>query len=241
MFVVGIATVGVVHQIGWMANSPGPMVEGGIHSAARRAGSSNYLKQLVLATHNWIDAHNNNELPPGYSVDSLGRPLHGWPMHLLPYLEYGMVHSRIDSSRPWDDPVNRAAITEVIRPFVNPYFKDTESDQSGRALIHYAGNSYALPPKQGLKLPADFKDGTANTFLYGEVSAGFRPWGDPANLRDPERGIRPSAKSFAGPWSSGTLFAMADGSVRIVSNSISRETLKAAATPAAGDQLGLDW
>jgi hypothetical protein len=117
-----------------------------------------------------------------------------------------------------------------------------QQDDYGLSLSHYAGNSHVFPPKAGLRLPADFTDGTSNTILFGEVSSGFRPWGHPLNLRDPARGIRKSDDAFCGPWSNGvTFFAMADGSVRSVKSTISSATLIAAATPAAGDMLGPDW
>jgi hypothetical protein len=84
----------------------------------------------------------------------------------------------------------------------------------------------------------EFTDGTANTLLVGEVNANFRPWGDPANVRDPARGINRSAYGFGGPpGSGGALFAMADGSVRFVSERVSPTALKALATPDGGESV----
>jgi len=128
-----------------------------------------------------------------------------------------------------------------VKDYLHPLVKE-KADEAGYALSHYAGNVHVLPPGIGLRLPADFKDGTSNTLFAGEVSAGFRPWGHPLNLRDPGRGIRKSADAFAGPWPSATLFALADGSVRPVKNTISPTVLKALATPAGGEDVsGVDW
>ena len=34
----------------------------------------------------------------------------------------------------------------------------------------------------------DITDGTSNTMMAGEVAVGFKPWGDPSNVRDPAAG-----------------------------------------------------
>jgi hypothetical protein len=99
---------------------------------------------------------------------------------------------------------------------------------------------HVFPGNHGLKLPKDFSDGTSNTLLYGEVSAGFRPWGHPLNVRDPARGLRPTADAFHGPSSAGINFALADGSVRTVLPTVSPAVLKALATPAGGETVRSD-
>ncbi len=246
MFAAGIATVGVLHQIGWLVTSPEPLIGGGIRVPAARSRSSNNLKQMVLAAHNYSDAHedkaaHSGQLPPGCTTDRFGNPLHGWQALVLPYMEYESLHGRIRFDRPWNAPENRSAYETSIPAFLIPY-PPLPDREDGYVLSHYAGNVHVLPPSRGLRLPADFKDGTSNTLFAGEVSAGFRPWGHPLNLRDPGRGIRATADAFSGPRPGGTpLFAMADGSVRSIKPTISPAVLKALATPAGGDDPGTDW
>jgi prepilin-type N-terminal cleavage/methylation domain-containing protein/prepilin-type processing-associated H-X9-DG protein len=239
MFTAGIAAVGVVHQIGWMATSPEPTYTGGMRHAVDRSMSSNNLKQISLAAINFAESRENT-LPPGYSVDSTGRPLHGWPTLMIPYLSSDSA-PHVDTTQPWDSPANHGATRESISAYLNNHYKDAKVDAYGRPLIHYAGNSHVFPAKQGLKIPADFKDGTANTILYGEIADGFRPWAYPMHLRDPSRGLSKSPRTFGAPWSSsGPNFAFADGSVRSISNSVSPAVLRALATPAGGDDPGSD-
>src|SRR5260221_14749236 len=84
----------------------------------------------------------------------------------------------------------------------------------------------------------EFTDGTENTLLIGEVNANFRPWGDPANVRGPARGINRSPFASGGPpQSHGALFGMADGSVRFINERVSPEVLRALATPDGGEPV----
>jgi hypothetical protein len=220
--------------------SPGPLRErGSIRVAAASTNSANNLKQMSLAAFVYETAHRS--LPPGYTADQWGQPLHGWQTHLLPYLDRDNVYARIQLDRPWDDPANRAAFSTDIREY-RSLVSGSETDSSGYCLTHYAGNSHLLTPNKSLSV-GRIKDGPSNTILYGEVAAGFRPWGHPLNLRDPSKGIRKSADAFAGPWSSGvTQFAFADGSVRSIRNDISPSVLIALATPAGREEVsGIDW
>src|SRR5579864_1381633 len=53
--------------------------------AARRAQCTNNLKQIALALSNYEQA--NSALPPAFTVDAEGKPLHSWRTLILPYLE----------------------------------------------------------------------------------------------------------------------------------------------------------
>jgi len=66
---------------------------------ARRAQCSNSLRQIALALITYEHVH--NELPPAYTVDAKGRPLHSWRTLILPYLEYESLYKTIGMrSRP---------------------------------------------------------------------------------------------------------------------------------------------
>jgi len=78
-----------------------------VRIAARRTQCRNNLKQIGLALHNYHDAY--QAFPPGYTVDSTGKPLHSWRTLILPYLDQRDLFETIDLSKPWDDPVNATA------------------------------------------------------------------------------------------------------------------------------------
>jgi hypothetical protein len=214
---------------------------GGTREYANRAASQNHLKQIVLGAHNYHEAHDSKS-PPGYTTDAYGRPLHGWQAHLLAHLEQENAFRSIRFDKPWDDETNRKVVQMEFYLYQSPRIGATY-DAAGYALSDYAGNVRAFPANRGLSLKTDFPDGTANTLMFGEVSAGIRPWGYPLNLRDPAKGLRRSAETFGGPWADGmTQFALVDGSVRKISPTISSAVLKALSTPAGGEQIDpKDW
>jgi hypothetical protein len=87
----------------------------------------------------------------------------------------------------------------------------------------------------------DIADGVANTLMIGEAAGNFKPWGYPANLRDPALGVGQSPDGFGGPsGQGGAQLVMCDGSVRFISNRIDRKILTALGTPAGGETIDHD-
>lgn len=86
--------------------------------AARRNKCLNNLKQIGLALIYYEETHGS--LPPAYTVDSEGRPLHSWRTLILPYLEQADLYESIDLSKPWDDPANAAAREVVVEAYNCP-------------------------------------------------------------------------------------------------------------------------
>src|SRR5918997_1599426 len=86
--------------------------------AGRRIRCLNNLKQIVLALHNYEQAH--KALPPAYTVDATGRPLHSWRTLILPYLEQEPLYRAIDLSKPWNDPANARALETTLLVFGCP-------------------------------------------------------------------------------------------------------------------------
>lgn len=76
----------------------------GAREGARRSQCGNHLKQIAPALQCYADA--NHALPPAYTVDADGKPLHSWRTLILPYLEEKRLYDSIDFAKPWDDPVN---------------------------------------------------------------------------------------------------------------------------------------
>jgi prepilin-type processing-associated H-X9-DG protein len=162
--------------------------------------------------------------------------LHSWQSHSLDGLNYSS--QGIDKTKPWNDPVNQKYFKCILPVFINSGFRTAKlEDSEGYGLSHYAANSHVLAANKSMKL-TDIKDGTGNTLLVGEINAKFKPWGHPVNWRDPTAGINRSPQGFGGvPHRGGANFVMADGTVRLLSEKISPEVLRALATPNGGEDV----
>ena len=240
MFVAGISAIGVTHQTAWLVSSPGSLLEvkGSIREAANRTQSGNHLKQIGLACHNYHDSFAH--FPAGATFDAQGHMLHGWQTQLLPFIEQDETYRRINQKVPWSDPDNAPAFRQRVASYLNPGVEE-QQDKDEFFLSHYAGNARVLGGDVARKMK-DITDGLSNTLMAGEAAGNFKPWGYPANWRDPALGINQTPDGFGGPWKSkkGANFSFADGSVRFIKEDIDPVTLKALSTPNGGESVELD-
>ncbi len=247
MFAAGIAATGVAHQSGWLLASHEPWTDRG-RQAMSRAMSTNNLRQIGLGFHNYAgdrsDVEGDGTLPPGGTFDAYGRMQHSWMTSLLPHIDQAALYNSINLALPWDDPRNAVPFQEVVLPYQHPAIVRRSRDPirsgqrtaEGRAAAHYAGNARVI----GGSSPIAFRgisDGTSTTILAGEVIEGFKPWGYPANWRDPARGINRVSDGFGGPSPGGINVLFADGSVHFLKNTINATILKALSTPAGGETV----
>jgi hypothetical protein len=230
-FAAGVAAVGIVHQTGWLLNSPVPLFES---RAGRREVADQWVtSQLrVMGVASLSFQENTHAYPPGTTFDSQGRMLHSWQTRLLPFMEQDNVYRTIHHELPWDHPANLQPFRAPIESYIHPV-PGWQKDEEGRCLTGYAGNVRLLCSD----VPIDFRrlregDGTASLILAAEAPGNYRPWGDPRNLRDPARGLNRSADGFGSPLGGSTLILFADGSVRSFKDDADPEFLKALATPA---------
>jgi prepilin-type processing-associated H-X9-DG protein len=235
LFVAGLSTVGIAHQVGWLLTSKEALFAGSPSAAARRAQSLNNLKQIGLGLYNYHDGYGT--YPPGGTFDVQGQPLHGWQSMLLPSVEQGALFNQINLSVPWDDPRNSTSFQTVVNAYLNPGIRpEGRTAGAGYAPSYYAGNARVL----GAHALRDIKDGGSQTIMAGEAAGGFRPWGYPANWRDPAQGINRSPDGFGGPYKGGASVLFADGSVRFLKDSLDLRILKALSTPDGGEEIPTD-
>jgi hypothetical protein len=179
---------------------------GAARDNARRVASTNNLKQIGLAMHNYYQANKHFPLPA--SMDKDGKPLLSWRVHILPFLDENDLYKKFHLDEPWDSPHNRSLIDKMPSCYRMPMSKS----EQGRT-------NYLLPVGNGAVFEADkpteFKDivdGTSNTIMIVEVddqhaSIWTKPEDLPFDPKDPTRGL---GRFFDGGFNA----SICDGSVR---------------------------
>lgn len=126
-----------------------------VRDSAARLTCSNNLKQIGLALHNHEGVYNS--FPAGFvsrvtgtwsgsGNEGLAEAGPGWSLFaaLLPYMEQENLHRQIRLHLPITDPVNAAARSTVVKPYVCP------ADTAGRLVTVWMG-----PANGGNPMPAN--------------------------------------------------------------------------------------
>jgi len=88
-------------------------------TASARSVSSNNLKQIGLALHNYHDTYGT--LPPAAIVDKKGKPLLSWRVAILPYIEQDNLYKQFKLDEPWDSKHNLALSRMIVKTYTLPY------------------------------------------------------------------------------------------------------------------------
>lgn len=202
--------------------------------AAARSQTSNNMKQLGLAMHNYA-ATNNDVFPAASICDKKGKPLLSWRVAILPYIEQSNLYKQFKLDEPWDSEHNlKLAKSVVVKVFQSPGIDTKPGYTHYRAFVGAdAGFDYV----QGRRIPADFPDGSSNTILLCE-SAEAVLWTKPDELDfDPKKPIKPLLHFREGNV---CMMLFADGSVRAVTKTVSEETLQRVIMRNDGMVIGKD-
>lgn len=204
------------------------------NEAKRRSQSKNNMKMVGLGFHNF---HDVNRAFPTETPTADGQPPMSWQTQLLPYIDRVPMYQSIDLNSAWDAPSNRAVFQTQVSDFQRPGESEV-TNADGYALSHLAANSQLFTGTEPFKF-RQITDGSSNTIMAGEVAAGFQPWGQPGNFRDPAAGLSGGPNNFGSQFIGGCHFLMCDGSVQFISENIDPNVLKALASPDGGEVVGV--
>jgi hypothetical protein len=203
-----------------------------LRQAAQRAQSTNNLKQIALAMHNYHDS--NGAFPPQAVYDKDGKAILSWRVLLLPYLDQDALCKEFRLNEAWDSPHNKKLLAKMPKVFMSPSGKAQHAH--GTFYKVFFGKGAGFEGKRGVRI-LDITDGTSNTILVVESTPDV-PWSKPEDISFDAGKPLPR---LGGLYPQGFLAGMADGSVRMISSSISKDTLKAAITRNGGEVLGADF
>jgi hypothetical protein len=198
--------------------------------AARRAQSSNNLKQIGLALHNYADTHKT--FPPAYTTDNSGKPGLSWRVLILPYLEEQDLYKQFHLDEPWDSDHNKALVARIPRVYVSPNY----AGPPGRTnYLGIGGEHGVFGGKNGVSF-AQIIDGSSNTIMVVEASnASAVEWTKPdpfvPDTANPTKGL-----TGLRPGGFNALFA--DASVRFIAEKITPQLLNALFTYNGGEAVG---
>ncbi|APW61605.1 DUF1559 domain-containing protein [Paludisphaera borealis] len=210
-----------------------PLNRGGARHAARRAQCVNNLKGIALALHNYEQEH--KALPPAYTVDAQGNPLHSWRTLILPYLEQKSLYQTIDLTKPWNDPANAKALATSLPIFRCPV---VGPGNTTTYLANTAPNG-CLIPGQPRNL-AEITDGTTSTLMVIEAGEEHAvPWMAPV---DADESLVLSLGSDAKlPHTGGVNACFVDGHVQFLKASTPAKLLRGLISIAGGEEIPGDW
>lgn len=199
----------------------------------RRAQSTNNMKQVTLAMHNYHDKHKH--FPPAYVADKDGKPLLSWRVLMLPYLRQNDLYEQFHLDEPWDSQHNKQLIARMPT-----FYESPDSTVSGEWKTNYLtvrGEGTVFPGKKPIRF-AEIRDGTSNTIVLVEVHDDRAViWTKPDDFEyDP----RDPMKDLVDSSSAGFLAGLADGSVRFVWSSTEPTVLKAFFTRDGGEKVGTE-
>lgn len=180
-----------------------------------RMQSSNHLKDIGLAMHNYYDTY--DEFPPAYTVDKDGQPLLSWRVLLLPFMEEEELYEKFQLDEPWSSEANRELISQMPEVYTSPFFRDSRSEGETPYLAvvdqhdEHDWHTVLMPGKS--RTFAQITDGNSNSAMAIDDPTHRVTWTKPADW-DPLELL--ALSTFGENETHGIHVLLADGSVRLI-------------------------
>jgi prepilin-type processing-associated H-X9-DG protein len=237
---------------GGLALVLGPYLFSPLGHAAREARSGRntqrHLQRIGVALEQYHQQFGS--FPIGGTIvrdaENRSRGGHSWMTAVLPYIGEQPLYQRIDFAHPYDEPVNRPAMSTPVIPFFAAG-GNRALNGGGFAVAHFAGVGGEVRSPRGETQAAgifragkplseeDISDGLSATLAAGELNGNYSAWGDPENLRVPGLGFNKDPRGFGNAARTGATMLFADGHVKFFANATDPEVLRRLSTRNAGD------
>ena len=194
---------------------------GQVRKAARQTESMNNLRQLALGSLNHESAMMK------FPVDD---EKFSWRVRILPYLEEGNLHDRINFDEPWDSEHNKKVLAQTPKVFQAPGSKVAEGMTVYRSFKGTLGGNDG----RGIGF-GQITDGSSNTILVAQVPDEMAThWAKPDSL---EVNDDVAKKLLAGKGR--LLTAFCDGSTHLLPDTMGTDDLKHLLDPSDGNHVEL--
>jgi RNA polymerase sigma factor (sigma-70 family) len=203
--------------------------EGRLADARQRARSSNNLKQIMIAVHNYHDTFGHM---PNDITGKDGKPLLSWRVAILPFIEQDNLYKQFKLDEPWDSENNK----KLIKMMPVTYRVGFEPKDTTKTYYQvFAGTGTAFEPGRRIKF-TDILDGTSNTI--GVVEAGPSvEWTSPADIAyDPKKAF----PKLDGPFRNVMMVSVLDGSVRAINPATKADVFEKLISRAGGEVVDFD-
>lgn len=196
--------------------------------ATPRIRCANNLRQVALAVRSY--AHKYNSLPPAYTVDAAGRPLHSWRTLILPDMDEQALYDSIDLTKSWDDPANARALAATPSIYRCP---ELAGPPTATTYLAIAAPGGCMAPGAPRRL-ADVTDAHGSTLLLIEAADNAAvPWMAPRDAQVPSLQMLGKAREL--PHDGGVNACCVDGSARFLDGDTTPAALRALITIEGGD------
>ncbi len=136
----------------------------------QQQASQNQLRKIALALHSYHDDF--SAFPPAKSTDATANRLHSWRTLIPPYLGEQELYDSIDLTKPWDDPVNAAAVTTNVEAYAC-------SSQYSTTCFAVVGTSCCIHPNKPRPRSEITKDHSSTLMLISAPITAAVPWLSP--------------------------------------------------------------
>lgn len=211
-----------------------------------RAQCLNNMRQLALACHNYHSAY--GRLPPPFTVDDDGKPLHSWRVLILPFIEEQALYEDLDLTKPWNDPVNMKHAHRMPDIFLCPTHGPTSAGRFAHVKTPYVavvGKETIWDPTAGGLTFNSVKDGSSNTIMFVESDAHQVHWMSPMDFKFSDivaMNEKGETDMISSNHQGGSNVVLADGSACFVLDTVKAADIRAASTIQGGEVVNVhDW
>jgi hypothetical protein len=195
-------------------------------SAAQSMQTSNNLKQVGLAVHNYHSAY--RQLPAAAATDASGNEIWSWRVALLPFLEEQSTWEQWQKDQGWSSGVNASLCVPLPAAYASAKEPNPITDQTHFFAVRHPQGM--MSGEAGLSFQ-DVSDGLSNTILAVYLPGRTTSWAAPEDITLAELQIELTKVIPGDPIQ--ILFG--DGSVRRIDRPLDAATVEALVTRNAGD------